>query len=299
MAMTTTTHGRVAQTKKRARSARSTLRMGGKAREACAERPLHLERQVERGLPPARRAIAPLRRDGGRARSPHGSDRTTQAHGSANRDGAGCGRIVIAGCGPGAAEWVTPAVHEAVRTADVLVGSARLIGLFPASAAQKIPVGADIEDVLNRIAAIPLSRKVVVLVSGDPGLYSLARAVLARFGRTACRVVAGISSVQAAFARIGLTWEDARIVSVHEGPPGLTPRALAVCDRIAVLAGNSAAALWLREAVQALHKSHAIIICSDLTLPAERVEEVAPTQFDPARLPSRTIILFIRRRLLE
>lgn len=217
-------------------------------------------------------------------------------------DSAGVTRaqpIVIAGCGPGAPELMTPAARAAAQTAEVLVGAKRLLALFPSATARRITVGADVKSVIEQMAAIPPSRKVVVLVSGDPGLYSLARAVLARFGRGACRVIAGVSSVQAAFARVGLTWEDARIVSAHEAAPAWRPGTLAGDDKIAVLAGNRAAAGWLKAAALALHKSHAVFVCSNLTLPEERVEEVAPDHFDPASLPSRTVILFISRRLLE
>ena len=224
----------------------------------------------------------------------------TRGRGSSGSGGARKQPIVIAGCGPGAPELMTPAACAAARSADVLVGAKRLLALFPAAKGRRILVGADIKAVLDQMASIAPSKRVVVLVSGDPGLYSLARAVLARFGRGACRVIPGISSVQAAFARVGATWEDARIVSAHEAAPVWKPDTLAGDDKIAVLAGNRAAASWLKAAVLALHKSHAVFVCSDLTLSEERVEEeTMPRRFDPASLPSRTVILFIRRRLLK
>ena len=223
----------------------------------------------------------------------------TRRHSSSGSGAAREQPIVIAGCGPGASELMTPAVCAAAQAADVLVGAKRLLALFPSVTARRIPVGADVKAVIERMAAIPRSRRVVVLVSGDPGLYSLARAVLARFGRDACRVIPGISSVQAAFARVGLSWEDARIVSAHKAAPAWKPGTLAGADKIAVLAGNRAASSWLKAAVLALHKSHTVLVCSDLTLPEERVEEVAPGHFDPASLPSRTVILFVRRTLLK
>ena len=207
--------------------------------------------------------------------------------------------IVIAGCGPGAPELMTPAAREAAQAADVLVGARRLLDLFPSVSAERIPVGVDIDAVLARMAAIPDTRKIVVLVSGDPGFYSLGRSVLARFGRSACRVVAGISSVQAAFASIGVTWEAARLVSAHESVPPFRPGTLTGCDKIAVLAGNRATAGWLNEAVQALNATHAVFACSDLTLPEERVEQIAADRFEAASLPSRTVLLFVRKEVLS
>lgn len=208
-------------------------------------------------------------------------------------------RIVIAGCGPGAVDLMTPAACAAAGAANVLVGAKRLLDLFPSARVRRIPVGADVKAVIKQMAAVQASKRIVVLVSGDPGLYSLARSVLARFGRGACRVIPGISSVQAAFARVGVTWENARIVSAHEAAPEWKPSTLTREDKIAVLAGNRAAASWLKAAMKALHKSHAVWVCSDLTLPEERVDEVTPDRFDPALLPSRTVILFVRRALLK
>ena len=114
--------------------------------------------------------------------------------------------LVIAGCGPGAVDYVTPVVLRAVERADVLVGASRLLDLFPSCRGEKIAVGADIEKVLNEIEAHRCNKRVVILVTGDPGLCSLARPVLSRFGPEACEVIPGISSVQVAFARIGLDW---------------------------------------------------------------------------------------------
>lgn len=224
---------------------------------------------------------------------------TTPDRVSGGADANRAQRIVIAGCGPGSPKLMTAAAREAAQSADVLVGTRRLLDLFPSTTAARISVGADIGAVLDRIAAIPSSQKIVVLVSGDPGLYSLARSVLARFGRSTCRVIAGISSVQAAFARIGVTWEDARLVSAHEAPPSLLPGTLAGSDKIAVLAGNRASAKWLEEAVKTLHTTHAVFICSDLALPEERVEEIHADRFEAAALPSRTVVLFVRKGSLQ
>jgi cobalt-precorrin-5B (C1)-methyltransferase len=207
--------------------------------------------------------------------------------------------IVIAGCGPGAPELITPAAHAAAEAADVLVGAKRLLDLFAPAHAERIPVGADIGAVLERMAAIAPSRKIVVLVSGDPGFHSLGRSILARFGRSACRVIPGISSVQAAFASIGVTWEDVCLVSTHTALPPFTPASLVDRDKIAVLAGNRATAAWLDEAVRVLHSTHAVFVCSDLSLPEERVEEVLSDGFKAERLPSRTILIFVKRGLLE
>lgn len=73
---------------------------------------------------------------------------------------------------------------------------------------------------------------------GDPGLASLAKLVLRRFGLHACEVLPGISSVQVAFARLGLDWLDARILSAHARLPLAVLGELSDYAKLAILAGH-------------------------------------------------------------
>lgn len=199
--------------------------------------------------------------------------------------------ITIAGCGPGSLDYVTPAARHAIEQAQVLVGAKRLLDVFPNVMAERIVVGANISQALDAIAA-HLGQRVVVLVTGDPGLCSLARPVLRRFGREACRVIPGISSVHAAFASVGIDWQNARILSAHDTSPALDPSSLATEEKLAVLAGNPANAAWTDALVSALLPTHAIYLCENLTLADESVRRVESL---PMNLASRSILLFIRK----
>lgn len=202
--------------------------------------------------------------------------------------------ILIAGCGPGSPDYVTPAARRAVESAQVLVGARRLLDTFPGSAAERIAAGSNIDEVLDAIAA-RREKRIAVLVTGDPGLCSLARPVLKRFGRASCRIIPGISSVQAAFAAIGFDWQGARVLSAHDTPPALDPISLAGEAKLAVLAGNPAHAAWTGALVRALVPTHAVFLCEDLTLPGESVRRI---ESQPMKLASRSILLFIRKEIL-
>ncbi len=56
---------------------------------------------------------------------------------------------------------------------------------------------------------------VTVLASGDPLFYGIARKILHTFPDNDIRVTPAISSMQIAFARFNLPWDDARFVSLH------------------------------------------------------------------------------------
>ena len=208
-------------------------------------------------------------------------------------------RITIVGCGPGSPDYVTEAARRAVRDAQVLVGSRRLLAMFADGPAERIVADADVPAVLEHLgAAASAGHRVAVLVSGDPGLYSLAQQVVRRFGRQQCTVIAGISSVQLAFARLGLDWADARVISAHGRTPAVAIEELAALDKIAVLAGSRDATGWAARAAEALRATHVAFLCENLTLDGESVRQVEPEQLGHADASSLSIVLLIRSTCL-
>ncbi len=106
--------------------------------------------------------------------------------------------LVIAGCGPGSADFITPEVRGAVDWAEVLVGDQHLLDLFPESTGEKIPAGDSIENILQEIEARRALKRIVVLVTGDQDLSSLAHPVIRRFGRETCLLIPGANPTQMA-----------------------------------------------------------------------------------------------------
>lgn len=209
-------------------------------------------------------------------------------------------KIIVVGCGPGALDYITPAAADAAAEADVLIVSPRLKDLFPESSAERIDSGTDVAAILEVMASRrDQGLRVVLLAMGDPGIFSLAKPVIDRFGRENCEVIPGISSVQVAFARFGLDWQDARIISAHLSEPERTADSLRAVGKIAVLGGRESdpaeAAAILREE---LGDGWRLFLCEDLTLPGERIREIGAGA-SPPRPSNRAIALFIRSELLS
>lgn len=204
--------------------------------------------------------------------------------------------ITIAGCGPGSPAYITPLVFLAVKGADILVGARRLLDLFPDHHAETvIEMGSQVETVLEEMAGHQ-GRPMVVLVSGDPGLSSLARPVIARFGREACRVIPGISSIQVAFARLGLDWGKARIIDAHGQDPKTDLQNIldSGVEMIAVLGGRKGSLEWLAKAVKGLGPDWDIYVMEDLTLTDEKIRTVKPEDLGKCEVSSRTIFLVVK-----
>ena len=204
-------------------------------------------------------------------------------------------RIIIIGCGPGAPGDVTPEAREACAHADVLVGSARALELFPECRGRRVVMHGGSRSLLEAVAALEPGLRVAVLVTGDPGIASLGTLAIRRFGRAACRVVPGISSAQVAFARLGLNWTGARILSAHH----TRPEASGAGEKLmAVLAGGKDSFGWIADLFEGCGAGYAAFVCEDLTLPSERVSRVDLAQLRRGGFSHRTVVVIARKELI-
>ena len=109
----------------------------------------------------------------------------------------------------------------------------------------------------------------VVLASGDPGFFGIVRLLGARFGGENLRVLPGLSSVALAFARAGISWDDAVTVSAHGRDPR---RAINVCRahaKVAVLTAPDFGPAELGRELDGLGRS--FVVAEKLGEPDERV----------------------------
>ncbi len=124
-------------------------------------------------------------------------------------------KVIVVGIGPGSPDYILPIASRTIAEAQVLVGSKRALDAFaPPSIITKV-IDRDIQGVLSFIGESLTDNHVVVMVSGDPGFYSLLVALRSKFAPAQIRVIPGISSMQLAFARMSEVWQDANLISMH------------------------------------------------------------------------------------
>ena len=129
-------------------------------------------------------------------------------------------RIIVAGIGPGNPDYMIPAAREAIRGAKALAGGHRALEQFAESGRQNtMVIAGDIPGVMEFVRRELEQHDVVVMVSGDPGYYSLLDALRRCFPHEPIQVIPGISAMQMAFSRLALPWHDAQLVSFHGRRP--------------------------------------------------------------------------------
>ena len=104
---------------------------------------------------------------------------------------------------------------DMIAAADVLVGGRRHLASFPESTARHIEIDRNLQTVIDEIKTEMDSHRIVVLASGDPLYYGIGAYLIKTLGSRHVRVWPNINSVAAAFARIGRSWHDVVVVSLH------------------------------------------------------------------------------------
>ena len=120
-----------------------------------------------------------------------------------------------------------------LRGAALVVGGRRHLAALGVEGERSAVLEGDLSGALASMERA--SGPVVVLASGDPGFFGIVRLLGEWFGRASLRVLPAVSYVALAFARAGISWDDAVTVSAHGRDPR---RAVNVCrahPKVAVL----------------------------------------------------------------
>jgi precorrin-6B C5,15-methyltransferase / cobalt-precorrin-6B C5,C15-methyltransferase len=156
---------------------------------------------------------------------------------------------------------------EAVAGATLLVGARRHLAAAGVTTTPQVIVLGPLRPALDALAAH--DGDAVVLASGDPGFFGIVRALRER--GLGCEVLPATSSVALAFARAGLPWDDAVVVSAHGRELRAAVNVCRAYPKVAVLTGpgqgpaeiGAALAGWARR----------LLVAEDLGGPGERLTE--------------------------
>jgi precorrin-3B C17-methyltransferase len=122
------------------------------------------------------------------------------------------GSLVIAGLGPGAESQVTPEVSAALAVATDIVGYGPYVSRIPARNGLTVHATdnrQELERARHALAMAASGHRVVVVSSGDPGVFAMAAAVFEALDGASehhnldIRVLPGITAMLAASARLG------------------------------------------------------------------------------------------------
>lgn len=156
----------------------------------------------------------------------------------------------------------------AIAAASLVIGARRHLTSVTVPGRAKQAELTRLDGALAEICQAP--GPVAVLASGDPGFFGIVRSLRAR--GILPRVIPAVSSVALAFARLGLDWDDALVLSAHGRDPRPVIAAALAHPKVAILTepGQDAGQL----AGRLLAAGRRVYAAERLGGPAERVAEL-------------------------
>jgi precorrin-6Y C5,15-methyltransferase (decarboxylating) len=122
--------------------------------------------------------------------------------------------LTIAGMGEDGWEGLSARARHAIETAQVIVGSRRLLAFLPATSAEVHEWPQPFSAVVDRIRPLR-GRKTVILATGDPLNYGVARKIMEFIPFTEMEIVPHLSAFALAAARVGWSLPDCDTLTLH------------------------------------------------------------------------------------
>jgi precorrin-6Y C5,15-methyltransferase (decarboxylating) len=123
-------------------------------------------------------------------------------------------KIHIIGIGNDGLKGLTARAAALFTGADLVLGSESTLRLVPELTAQRMPIGTNLQEVVSALESNLGKKRMVVVASGDPLFYGVARYLCDRLGKERFEVIPHVSSMQLAFARVKESWEEAYLTNL-------------------------------------------------------------------------------------
>ncbi len=121
----------------------------------------------------------------------------------------------IVGIGPGNHEYIYPLAQKAIEGADVLIGGKRNLEEFAYLKKETVVIDGKLAPVVALIEQQWQEKSIVVLASGDTGLFSIRAYLQKKLPKIPFTVLPGISSLQYLIAKCNVNLNDLKIITLH------------------------------------------------------------------------------------
>ena len=191
---------------------------------------------------------------------------------------------------------------QQIEAATVLVGSHRHLDYFPEHPAKRLLLGKFGEAIAAIEKFWQQGDRVVILVSGDPLFFGLGRLLLESFPSEYLQFYPHVSSLQLAFARVKVPWQDAKIISIHgRSLQELTRSLQQGLEKIAILtdANNSPSAIASLYLALDLPTRYQFWVCENLGGEDEKVQSYAAELLQDKTFSPLNVLILLREEETE
>ncbi|NLI92674.1 MAG: precorrin-6y C5,15-methyltransferase (decarboxylating) subunit CbiE [Peptococcaceae bacterium] len=146
-------------------------------------------------------------------------------------------KVNVIGIGPGNERLMTKEAENAIKNSSSLLGDKRVMAPFEKSG-KTVFYSSSIKEITDYLNTFPENEEVSILVSGDVGFYSLAKALTEQSkDNSKINLICGISSLQYFCSKLRVSWDDVVTVSLHGRNNGLIDKVISN-HKVFVLTGG-------------------------------------------------------------
>lgn len=202
-------------------------------------------------------------------------------------------RVNIVGIGPGNPDLLTGEARQAIAASNILLGDKRMLSAFADSS--KTVYDTIKTSAIAEVAAKadPAKDVLAVLVSGDVGFFSLAKTISGKLPDCECVRYCGISSLVYFASKLQLSWDDAKIVSMHGRDQNLVA-AVAQNKKVFSLTGgdHSPQALCKQLCEHGLGQV-LVYVGENLSYPEEKITQATAEEISALSFPSLSVMMLL------
>lgn len=212
--------------------------------------------------------------------------------------------VHIVGIGLDGSAGITKSLQQIVEKATLLVGSDRHLSYFPKHRGERLILG----DLTGAIAQIrqrlttESPGTIAILVSGDPLFFGWGRLLVAELPPEKLVFHPHLSSVQLAFNRLKIPWQDAHFISAHgRSFEELTVRLQQGVNKIAVLTDENNSPVAIANLIQALDlpSHYDFWVCENLGSADEKVEKWELANLQGETFAPLNVVVLLRHSQVE
>lgn len=203
-------------------------------------------------------------------------------------------RIYIVGMGDDGIDGLTSHAKSLVNGADVLIGTAQMLDRVDEATGRKVVV-AKLDDLKGTIEELS-DGKVVMLASGDPLFYGIARFLTDTFGKDRFEVVPHVSSMQLAFARVKESWDDAYLCNLANHSLDQVVDNVRTAERVGLFTTEAISPSVVAEALLDRRIDYfTAYVCENLGTPGETVTQGDLTSIRDQTFAAMNVMVLVRK----
>ena len=205
-------------------------------------------------------------------------------------------KLVIVGVGDDGLAGMTESARRIVTEAEVILGTPALLAQLDGIPARKEPLEPEMPAALKQVREALASRRAVLVSSGDPLFYGVARYLCDRLGKDQFEVVPHVSSMQLAFARVKESWEDAYLTSLAGRPLEAIVDRIRTAEKVGLFSSDELPPNRLAQALldRGIDYFRAYV-CENLGSPDERVTQAELTELVTMTFDPLNVMILIRK----